>query len=71
MHTLTLKVQDSVFDKVLTFLGQLPKRDVEIIRDEVDKDCNKSDDFIAYLANYPVKLENETEFLSRDEAHAR
>lgn len=38
MHTLKLNVQDSVFDKVINFLNNLPKNDVEIIEDEVIQD---------------------------------
>ncbi|MDD4855873.1 MAG: hypothetical protein PHQ22_00770 [Sulfuricurvum sp.] len=35
MHTLTLKVHDSVLDKIIYFLNSLPKYEVEIIEDKV------------------------------------
>jgi len=51
MHTLKLKIEDSVFDKVIYFLKNLPKNEVEIIEsiahddwsyleDEIDKGLN-------------------------------
>ena len=33
MHTLKLKIEDSVFDKVIYFLKNLPKDEVEIVED--------------------------------------
>ena len=30
MHTLTLKIQDSVFDKIMYFLQNLPKNEVKL-----------------------------------------
>jgi len=38
MHTLKLNIQDSVFDKVIYFLNNLPKNDIEIIQEEVIQD---------------------------------
>ncbi len=38
MHTLKLKIEDSVFDKVIYFLQNLPKHEVEIIDNIVDDD---------------------------------
>ena len=38
MHTLKLKIEDSVFDKVIYFLQNLPKHEVEIIDDTTDDD---------------------------------
>jgi len=67
VHTLKLKVQDSVFDKIMYFLQNLPKNEVEIIEDKVTS--KKEPDFIEYLLANPVSLK--TEFLSRNEANAR
>ena len=36
MHTLTLKIQDNVLDKVIYFLSHLPKQEVEIIEDKIE-----------------------------------
>ena len=33
MHTLKLKIEDSVFDKVIYFLKNLPKDEVEIVEE--------------------------------------
>jgi len=35
MHVIKLNIQDSVFDKVIYFLQNLPKNEVEIIEDKV------------------------------------
>jgi hypothetical protein len=35
MHTLKLNIEDSVFDKVLYFLQNLPKHDVEIVDEKL------------------------------------
>ena len=51
MHTVKLKIEDSVFDKVIYFLKNLPQNEVEIIEnvahddwtyfeDEIDKGLN-------------------------------
>ena len=72
MHTITINIKDSVLDKVVYFLQNLPKQDVEIISDTIVKDENLiEDDFISYLVHNPVDISNETAFLSRDEAHER
>ena len=33
MHTIKLNIQDSVFDKVIYFLNNLPSNEVEIVED--------------------------------------
>ncbi|MAD40791.1 MAG: hypothetical protein CL623_00145 [Arcobacter sp.] len=38
MHTLKLNIQDDVFDKVIYFLNNLPKNDIEIVENKVVKD---------------------------------
>jgi len=38
MHTIKLNIQDSVFDKILYFLQNLPKDEVEIIESKEIKD---------------------------------
>jgi len=67
MRTLRLKVEDSVFDKVMYFLQKLPKNEVEIIE---DKSLHYNDeDFIAHIVANPVEVHGE--FLTREEAHER
>ena len=38
MHTIKLQVHDSVFDKVIYFLQNLPSNEVEIVEDTVVED---------------------------------
>ena len=38
MHTLKLKIEDSVFDKVISFLQNLPSNEVEIVEDTIIED---------------------------------
>lgn len=38
MQTLKLNIQDEVFDKIYYFLSNLPKNEVEIIKDSTDED---------------------------------
>jgi len=38
MHTVKLKIQDSVFDKVIYFLNNLPSSEVEIIEEKTIAD---------------------------------
>jgi len=38
MHTLKLNIQDSVFDKILYFLQNLPKDEVEIVENSLIKE---------------------------------
>ncbi len=38
MHTIKLNIQDSVFDKVIYFLNNLPANEVEIVEDTLIDD---------------------------------
>jgi hypothetical protein len=38
MHTLKLNIQDNVFEKVIYFLNNLPKNDIEIVEDSIIQD---------------------------------
>jgi hypothetical protein len=38
MHTVKLNIQDSVFDKVIYFLNNLPSNEVEIIEEKIIAD---------------------------------
>ncbi len=70
MHTLTIKVNDRVFDKVVYFLNNLPKHDIEIISNKSEHK-KEGEDFISFLANNPIKVEKDITFLTREEAHER
>ena len=71
MHTLRVNVQDSVFDKVVYFLKNLPKNEVEIIEETAVGATNKEADFIEHLVHNPVSLNATSGFLSREEANQR
>lgn len=68
MQTLKLEIEDSIFDKVMLFLKQLPKNNIKI---ELQSKENEDDDFISYLVSHPVKLEANESFLSRSDANGR
>jgi hypothetical protein len=68
MHTLKLEINDTIFDKVMFFLNNLPKNKVAIIEEE---SVSTKVDFIEYLSSNPVKVNNEFKFLSRSEANER
>jgi hypothetical protein len=38
MHTLKLNIQDNVFDKIIYFLQNLPKDEIEIVENKVIMD---------------------------------
>jgi len=38
MHTIKINIDDSVFDKVIYFLQNLPKNEVEIVEDIITED---------------------------------
>ena len=38
MHSLRLNIEDSVFDKVIYFLQNLPKNDIEIVENKIIED---------------------------------
>lgn len=67
MHSMKLYVEDSVFDKVMYFLKNLPKNEVKIV--EETKHCDKND-FIEFMSSNPFSFSQDT-FLSRDDANAR
>jgi len=69
MHTLTLRIEDNVFDKVMYFLKNLPQKEVVIIADTIEKESK--DDFINFMVKNPVKVEKNINFLTRNEANAR
>jgi len=47
MHTLTIKIQDNVLDKVIYFLSHLPKHEVEIIEDKIEPKSSQEETQIA------------------------
>ena len=69
MHTLKLEVEDSVIDKVKTFLKQLPQNTVKIKEDSVKQVENV--DFIEFLISNPIQVKDNENFFSRIDANAR
>jgi hypothetical protein len=73
MHTLRLNIQDNVFEKVIYFLRNLPKNEVEIIEDKV---IDREVDFIEHFSSNPkklnsVSLKTKGFKFNREEANAR
>jgi len=66
MHTIKLNIQDSVFEKVIYFLQNLPKNEVEIVED---------DSFVKSKAKAiglkAISLKTKNFKFDRDEANAR
>jgi hypothetical protein len=58
MHTVKLNIQDSVFDKVIYFLQNLPKNEVEIIEDTKVPNKETQENTQAF-SNHSASLINE------------
>ena len=70
MHTIKLNIQDSVFDKVIYFLKNLPKNEVMIVDEEVINEVlesYKKDDNIKAFSNHTANLISEWKDDSEDE----
>jgi hypothetical protein len=63
MHTLKLEVNDTVFDKVMTFLNNLPKNDVKLTIENTSKPKPKK------LNSISIKTKGYR--FDREEANAR
>jgi hypothetical protein len=59
MHSIRLNVQDSVLNKLMAFLQNLPKHEVTIVEDIVitkqDKECSSSSEIKAF-SNHSANL---------------
>ena len=69
MHALKVYVDDSVFDKVMYFLKNLPINEVKVVEENVP--AHNTEDFIGHLLENPIRVDGSVTFLSRDEANAR
>jgi len=65
MHSIKLNIQDSVFDKVIYFLQNLPKNEVKIISDIENSNLNKKRKFTS------IKIQTKNFSFNREEANAR
>ena len=65
MHSIKLNIQDSVFDKVIFFLNNLPKDEVKIIGDIPSPKATKS------LKLNSIKLHTKNFNFNREEANER
>jgi len=70
MHRIILNVNDTVFDKVIYFLNNLPTNDVKIIRNETFTE-ETPNDFIASLVQEPIHIDKNVGFFTREESHER
>jgi len=70
MHTLKLNIQDSVFDKVIYFLQNLPKNEVSIVESKVVDQAmmNHNEDTleIKSFSNHTANLIEEWKDLTED-----
>jgi len=68
MHSLRLDIEDSVFDKVIYFLQNLPKDEVKIIGNiENEEDINSR----KKLKFNAIKIQTKDFIFNREEANAR
>ena len=65
MHTIKLKVKDSVFDKVLYFLDNLPKDEVIIVENEINTNQDLTE--TKALSNHSANLIDEWKESSEDD----
>jgi len=74
MHTITLNVKDNVFDKIIYFLKNLPKDEVEIIEDKVVKENEDidywSEEELKNFGKYSVGLSS-NDFDDEDEDYSK
>jgi len=74
MHTLRLNIEDSVFDKVIYFLQNLPKNDVEIVENKIiakDEEWDYwSEEEIAIFGKYSIGLSS-NDFEDDDEDYSK
>jgi hypothetical protein len=66
MHTIKIDVSDTLYEKVMTYLKQLPQNSIKLHEEK-----KVSSDFIEELVKHPIQLSHNTKFLTRDEIHER
>jgi len=64
MHAIKLNVQDNVFDKVIYFLQNLPKNEVEIIEDKISDDWSNLESIIDEGLNSGVSSKSHENIVS-------
>jgi len=71
MHTLKLNIQDSVFDKIIYFLQNLPKNEVSIVEDKIVNnflaDFNEESSDVKSFSNHTANLIEELKDTSEDD----
>jgi hypothetical protein len=69
MHSIRLEIEDSVFDKVIYFLQNLPKDEVKIVEELKSKDyeSRKSNSDIKAYANHSANLIEDWKECEEDE----
>jgi len=71
MHTLKLNIQDSVFDKIIYFLQNLPKNEVSIVEDKIVNnflaDFNEESSDVKSFSNHTANLIEEWKDTSEDD----
>ena len=64
MHAIKLNVQDNVFDKVIYFLQNLPKNEVEIVEDKITDDWSALESIIDEGLNSGICSKSHKEIVS-------
>jgi hypothetical protein len=63
MHTIRIDVSDTLYDKVMVYLGNLPKKDIKLY-DTPKKEKNNLVDFFKNSPLDNISFERETELYS-------
>jgi len=69
MHSIQLNIEDSVFEKVIYFLQNLPKNEVQIVEDRIIQNSNflDSQSELKAFSNHTASLIEEWQDSSEDE----
>lgn len=72
MYSIKIDIDDTIFNKVMFFLNNIPKKNIEVKKlDSSDSaPTEKIGDFFEKITKNPKKLEG-ARFLSREEANER
>ena len=54
MKTIKISISDSIFDKIMFFLSNLPKKDVKIEIEEEKKPKKESHRFVSFFRSSPL-----------------
>ena len=68
MRSVQLNISDTIFDKVMFFLNNIPKKNIEIISDSDKKEnIQRIDEDVSYMTNSSVNCIEDWQDESEDE----